>query len=160
MLTVERHIHMESTKLQIAARTLLGLIFFVFGLNGFLGFIPQPPLEGEAAAFMGALVETGYMMPLVKGIEVLAGAALLAGVFVPLALILLAPIVVNIALFHVVLAPVNLVMVLVLFALGGYLAWTHKSSYAPLFKARPEALLRTRVRGAVTSRQVSRGAAA
>jgi hypothetical protein len=28
------------------SRYLLGLIFFVFGLNGFLDFIPQPPMAG------------------------------------------------------------------------------------------------------------------
>ena len=32
------------------ARIVLGLIFFVFGLNGFLQFLPQPPMEGGAAA--------------------------------------------------------------------------------------------------------------
>lgn len=36
-----------------ATRILLGLIFFVFGLNGFLHFIPQPPMAGNAAVLMG-----------------------------------------------------------------------------------------------------------
>ena len=27
------------------ARVLLGIVFFVFGLNGFLHFLPQPPLR-------------------------------------------------------------------------------------------------------------------
>jgi uncharacterized membrane protein YphA (DoxX/SURF4 family) len=87
------------------ARILLGLVFLVFGLNYFVPFLPTPPMEGPAAAFAGALFATGYMFPLIKGIEVLAGALLLAGRFVPLALLLLAPIVVNIAAFHVFLTP-------------------------------------------------------
>src|SRR5437868_5904386 len=103
MATQSIHAHDEgrpvagriSRYLPVAARTLLGLVFFVFGLNGFLHFIPQngTPPEG-AAAFAGALFKTGYMFPLLKGVEVLAGLSLLGNRFVPLALALLAPIVV------------------------------------------------------------------
>src|ERR1700737_1922547 len=37
------------------ARYLAGVIFLVFGLNGFLNFIPLPPPGGIAGQFMGAL---------------------------------------------------------------------------------------------------------
>ncbi len=74
------------TKVTHAARILLGLIFFVFGLNGFFHFLPQPPMSGPPADFAGALVATGYMFPLLKGTEVLAyGVLLLSGRLVPLA---------------------------------------------------------------------------
>lgn len=127
------------SKLPAAARIVLGLVFFVFGLNGFLQFMPQPPLPEPAGAFMGALAATGYMFPLIKGTEVAAGLLLLGGRFVPLALVLLAPILVNIAFFHVVLAPVNLVMVVVLLALEGYLAWAYRDAFAGVLQpnARP-----------------------
>ena len=46
-----------------AARILLGLFFFVFGLNGFLQFLPQPPVPQTRGAFMGALAATGYTFP-------------------------------------------------------------------------------------------------
>jgi len=36
------------------ARFLGGVIFLVFGLNGFLNFIPLPPPGGIAGQFMGA----------------------------------------------------------------------------------------------------------
>jgi hypothetical protein len=39
----------------LIARYLLGLIFVVFGANGFLHFIPMPPPPGVAGQFMGAL---------------------------------------------------------------------------------------------------------
>ena len=90
------------------ARVLLGLIFFVFGLNGFLGFIPQPPIDGPAATFIGGFFSASYMLPLLKGTEVIAGAALLSNRFVPLSLTVLAPIVLNIVAFHVFLAPTGL----------------------------------------------------
>ena len=61
------------SKLPTAARLFLGLIFTVFGLNGFLGFLPMPQPSAEGGAFLGALATTGYMFPLIKGTEVVAG---------------------------------------------------------------------------------------
>ncbi len=116
-----------------------GSIFLIFGLNGFLHFLPQPPSPPAAAAFGGALAATGYMFPLIKGIEVLTGLLLLSGRFVPLALVLLAPVVVNIALFHLFLAPAGLALPLVVLALGLYLARTERAAYAALFVARRSA---------------------
>ena len=121
------------TKAVLGARLLLGLIFFVFGLNGFLNFLPAPPLEGKGLDFIMALVNTGYMFPLIKGIEVLAGILLLAGIAVPFALVLLAPIAVNILLFHTILAPAP-ALPLVILALGLFLAWNNKEKFAPLFR--------------------------
>jgi uncharacterized membrane protein YphA (DoxX/SURF4 family) len=115
-----------------AARLLLGSIFFVFGLNGFLGFLPQPPVTPEGGAFLGALAATGYMFPLIKGTEVLAGALLLSGQFVPLALVLLSPIVVNIFAFHALLSP-GLALPSVIATLLAYLAYTRREAYAALF---------------------------
>ena len=43
------------------ARYLAGAIFLVFGLNGFLNFIPMPPPEGIAGQFMGALYASHYL---------------------------------------------------------------------------------------------------
>ena len=125
-----------NAKVLLAARILLGLIFFVFGLNGFLQFLPQPPMAGAAGAFAGALAATGYMFPLIKGVEVVCGALLLLGQFVPLALVLLAPIIVNIVLFHAVLAPEGVVMGIVILALELLLARAHRGAYAPMLKRR------------------------
>lgn len=122
-------------RLPLAARILLGLIFFVFGLNGFLQFLPTPAMPEPAGAFMGALAATGYMLPLIKGTEVLAGLLLLRGRFVPLALVLLAPIIVNIAFFHAVLAP-NPVMVVALLALEIYLAWSYRDAFRGVLAAK------------------------
>lgn len=115
--------------LPLVARVLLGLIFFVFGLNGFLHFLPMPPHPGPADDFGRALAATGYMFPLLKGTEVVAGAALLAGRWVPLALTVLAPIVVNIAAFHIFLTPGEPAMAILLVFLLAFLAWTYRSSF-------------------------------
>ena len=123
------------------ARILLGLVFFVFGLNGFFHFLPMPPLAERPGAFLGALVATGYMLPLIMVTEVVAGALLLVGRFVPLALVLLAPVVVNILAFHLVLTPGESGMSIVLTALTAFLGWAYRDSFRGVLdpNARPSA---------------------
>jgi len=120
-------------------RIILGLIYFVFGLNFFLHFIPndaQP--EGNAAAFLGGLFKAGYMFPMIKTIEVVAGALLLAGLFVPLLLVMLMPITLNILLFHAVLEPTGpaIAMGTIMLLCQLYLAWVYRDQYKHLFIAR------------------------
>ena len=123
-------------KLVVAARVLLGLAFFVFGLNGFLHFIPQPPMSGPPAEFLGAMIATGYLFALVKATEVVCGALLLSGRFVPLALAMLAPVLVNIVLFHAFLEPAAIAVPLVLLALEIFLAWSYRAAFRPMLRAR------------------------
>ena len=126
--------------LPTAARILLGLAFTVFGLNGFLHFLPMPPMaDGPASSFLGALAATGYMFPVMKAIEVAAGLMLLSGRLVPLALVLLAPILINIALFHFVLTPGQWGMAVVLLVLEIFLAWAYRDAFRGVLdvRARP-----------------------
>jgi uncharacterized membrane protein YphA (DoxX/SURF4 family) len=120
------------SKLVTGARVLLGLIFFVFGLNFFFHFIPQPPPPPAAGAFAGAMLATGYLFTLVKVTEVASGALLLANRYVPLALALLAPVVVNILFFHAFLAPAGIVLPIVVLALELFLAWSFRDTYRPM----------------------------
>ena len=117
----------------IVARILLGLVFFVFGLNGLLHFMPNPPEPIPAAAFLGALAQTGYMFALIFGTQVIGGALLMLGVAVPFALVILAPVIVNIVAFHVFLSPALLPLALVVAALEAFLAWHYRAAFAPLF---------------------------
>jgi putative oxidoreductase len=89
----------------LIARILLGLIFVVFGLNGFLSFLDMGPLpSGLAGQFMGALFVSHYYW-VIAALQVAGGALLLVNRFVPLALVLLGPIIVNIICYHVFLNP-------------------------------------------------------
>ncbi|MBL4847338.1 MAG: DoxX family protein [Planctomycetes bacterium] len=117
-----------------AARLLLGLIFVVFGLNGFLNFIPIPPPTGAAAEFMGGLAAAGYFFPLLKGTEIVVGLALLSNRFVPLALVVLAPITINIVAFNI-LEPAGLPLAILIVGLQGGLAWYHRAAFRPLLTA-------------------------
>ncbi len=126
--------------LVIIARVLLGLVFFVFGLNGFLHFMPNPPPTPAAGEFFGALFKTGYMFSLIFGPQVLGGALLLLGVAVPFALVILAPVIVNIIAFHLYLSPVpaQLVIAFIVVALELFLAWYYRSAFASLFGGAPQ----------------------
>jgi hypothetical protein len=124
--------------LPTVARILLGLPLFVFGLNGFLNFIPPPatPLPAGAMAFAGALVNTGYMMQLIGATHLIVGVLLLTNRFVPLALALLAPFIVNSLAFHFFLERSGLPMAAVFLAFELYLAWSYRRAFAPMLAAR------------------------
>src|SRR5580693_7005973 len=121
------------TKPTLIARIFLGLIFFVFGLNGFLHFIPTPPMSGPMGDFFNGLMATGYFFPLLKGTETLCGLLLLSGAFVPLALIVLAPIVVNIFCLHLFLAHEGLPLAVIIVFLMIYLSF-FANPYTPIVK--------------------------
>ncbi len=125
-------------KVFIIAKYLLGLIYFVFGLNGFLNFIPTPPMAENIVPFLNGLMSTGYFFPFLKGTETLCGLLLLAGFFNPLALIILAPITIQIFLFHSIMTPgiTNLIMPLAMIVLHVLAARGFWNLYKPLLKAR------------------------
>jgi uncharacterized membrane protein YphA (DoxX/SURF4 family) len=125
-------------RLTLVARILLGLVFFVFGLNGFFNFIPPPktPMAPGALAFIGALMNAGYMLPLLAGTQTLVGALLLLNRFVPLALALIAPVIVNIVAFHAFLEPSGIVVALVVLILEIYLAWAYRGAFRSMLASR------------------------
>lgn len=123
----------------LIARIILGLIYFVFGLNGFLQFMPMPELTEEGAALMGALAATGYFFPVLELVEVVSGALLLLGRFVPLALVLLAPVSVQIFLFHTSIEPAGLAMAILILLLQGYLGFVgYRNSFRSVLSATQE----------------------
>jgi uncharacterized membrane protein YphA (DoxX/SURF4 family) len=98
----------------LIARLLLGLIFLVFGLNGFLHFIPMPPPTGAAGQFFAALIATPYWM-VIFAVQVIGGVLLLVNRCVPLALVVLGSVIVNIVSFHIFMAPAGLPLATVVF---------------------------------------------
>jgi hypothetical protein len=120
----------------LIARYLLGLIFLVFGLNGFLHFIPMPPPTGIAGQFLGALFVSHYLVPVFL-LQAIPAILLLLNRFVPLALTLLAPVIVNIVLFHVLMAPEGLPMAVIVTLLWILTALGVRTAFAGLLQARP-----------------------
>lgn len=103
-------------KASTVSRYLLGFIFFVFGLNGFLHFIPTPPPAGFGGQFLGALFMSGELY-VIMALQLIVGGLLLANRFAPLALAVVAPIVANILLFHLFMDPSGLPVAAVVTAL-------------------------------------------
>jgi hypothetical protein len=131
----------------VTARILLGSIVVVFGLNGFLHFLPQPPMPEAAGAFFGALAATGYMLPLVFGAQLVGGGLVLAGM-VPLGVAILAPVIVNIVFFHLFLAPAGIGPAVVVTVLALFLAWAYRDAYVALFATTDRASARAMQRRA------------
>ena len=122
-------------KIVLVARILLGLIFLVFGLNGFLHFLPTVTPPGLAGQYFTVLFVSHYLV-LVFLIQTIGGILLLANRFVPLGLTLLAPVIVNILTFHVLMAPAGLPLALITTALWVIVFLSVKQAFAGLFVAR------------------------
>ena len=120
------------------ARYLAGVTFLVFGLNGFLHFIPLPPPTGVAGQFMGALFVSHYLT-LIFALQVIGAVLLLANRYVPLALVFLAPVIVNILCFHALMAPSGLPLALFVTVLWALVFVHVRSAFAALFQARFQA---------------------
>src|SRR5262245_3829513 len=119
----------------LISRLLLGLTFLVFGLNGFLHFIPMPLPSGVAGQFLGALFVSRYLVA-VSSVQVVAGVLLLINRYLPLALTLLGPVIVNILLFHFLMAPSGLALALFASMLWIVLFISVRSAFAGLFQQR------------------------
>jgi len=117
------------------SRFLLGLIFVVFGLNGFLHFIPMPPPSGIAGQFFGALFLSNYLVP-IFALQLVSGVLLLVNRFVPLALTILAAIIVNILLFHLLMNPAGLGLAFLVTVLWSVVFASVRSAFAGIFQAR------------------------
>ena len=115
---------------QLIITYLVGIVFFVFGLNYFLNFIPTPPLEGDVKLFSELMMNSKYML-VVKVLEILIGVMLLINFKRPLAWLLILPIIVNISLFEVCIAKQPGIGIILLI-LNFFMIYTHRVKYATL----------------------------
>jgi putative oxidoreductase len=132
-MIVKRRTRMKTAS--TVARYLAGVIFLVFGLNGFLHFIPLPPPGGVAGQFMGALFVSHYLT-LIFALQVIGAVLLLANRYVPLALAILAPVIVNILCFHALMAPSGLPLALFVTVLWALVFVHSRSAFTGLFQSR------------------------
>lgn len=121
----------------LVARILLGVIFLIFGLNGFFHFLHMPMPTGTAGEFMTALVISHYVI-VVYLLELIPAVLILVNRYVPLALILVAPVVVNIFFYHLFMAPAGLPLAIVVIVLWIVIAISVKSAFAGLFRQKVE----------------------
>src|SRR5213080_3541201 len=118
----------------IVARVLLGLIFVVFGLNIFLQFIPMPPPPASLVGDFSKALFLSHYLHVVGALQVIGGALLLIGRFVPLGLTLLGPVIVNIDLVHILMDPSGLPMATVISILLVFLVWRYRDAFAGIVR--------------------------
>ena len=121
----------------IVARYLLGLLFTVFGLNGFLHFIHQPPPTNPLAIQFFVAVSASHFAAFFFAVQVLGGLLLLCGVFVPLALTLLAAVLYDILAFHLTLSPAAIAPGLVASVLWVLVFLQYRESFSGILSAKP-----------------------
>ena len=122
--------------LTLIARLLLGLIFFVLGLNGFLNFLSMGPMpSGLAGQFIGALMLSHYFW-VVAALQIAGGALLLVNRFVPLGLVLLGPVIVNILCYHLFLNPTGIALAIVVTILWLIVFYAHRQYFSGIFVQR------------------------
>jgi putative oxidoreductase len=118
------------------SRYLLGIIFIVFGLNGFLNFIPQGPMPGGSAGqFMAVGMATNYFA-FAFAVQLVAGVLFLANRYVPLALTIIGPVIVNILLFHGLMQPSGIAPGALVTILWFILFASVRDSFSGIFRAR------------------------
>lgn len=119
----------------IVVRSLMGLLFLFASITYLFKLITPPPPIGAMKVFSDGLEASRYLMPTVKVLELVCGLAFLSGRFVPLATVVMAPIIINILLVHAFLGPEGLPIAAFLVLANGLLAYHHRDSFKPLFKA-------------------------
>jgi uncharacterized membrane protein YphA (DoxX/SURF4 family) len=122
----------------VIARYLLGLLFTVFGLNGFLNFIHQPPPTNPLTIQFFVSISSSHFAAFFFAVQLIGGLLLLSGFFVPLALTLLAAELYNILAFHLTLAPASMAPALVASVLWLLVFLQYRASFKGVLAARPE----------------------
>ncbi|SEI58912.1 hypothetical protein SAMN04487995_1515 [Dyadobacter koreensis] len=116
----------------IIVRVLMGLMFVFSAAVFFFKLIPVPEMTGPIKTFNEGLEASGYFMPFLKAVETIAGLALIAGLFVPLATVVIFPITINIFLVHLFLAPEGIPIAIFMFAGNLFLAYYYRKHYTSM----------------------------
>jgi putative oxidoreductase len=120
-------------------RSLLGLIYLIFGLNFFYPFLhmPMPVMSKAASSFEGGLFGAGYFFPFLKTIEIVSGIFLLINKYTPLFLLIIFPVTLNIFLFHTLLVPSGLTIAGPMLLINLFLGYAYRKYYMGIFTASP-----------------------
>ncbi|WP_299216934.1 DoxX family membrane protein [uncultured Dokdonia sp.] len=112
----------------------LGVMLLTFGLNKFFWFMPDFEFGQDVGAtnLFQAFTDSGYMWPLVGGLEVVVGLLFIIKKAFPAALLALLPISVNVVLFHAVLNPANIAPALLVAIVNLYFIYKNWSNFRHL----------------------------
>ncbi|HEX4321772.1 MAG TPA: hypothetical protein VHZ52_12750 [Acidobacteriaceae bacterium] len=120
----------------IVARVLLGLAFLIFGLNGFLNFIPAPPMPDSPMKQFVDVFASSHWQQVISAIQVISAVLFLVGRYIPLALVFIGPVIFNILVFHILFAPSSIGPGVFVTICWFVVFFRHRAAFAPLFQAR------------------------
>ena len=123
------------------ARYLLGLMFTIFGLNGFLNFLHQPPPTNPLVIHFLTAIFGSHFAAFFFAVQLVGGLLLLSGYFVPFALTLLAAEIYNILAFHITLAPAAIAPALLAAVLWILVFARYRDNFKSILTARPQVQL-------------------
>ena len=115
------------------ARYLIALVFIVFGLNGFLHFLPMKPPSSDLAVQFFTVMSASHYLVVVFALQLIAGVLFLFPRTVPLALIIAGPLIVNILLFHGLMDPGGIAPGLVITVLWFIIFWQFREAFDGIF---------------------------
>ncbi|MGO4878912.1 DoxX family protein [Pedobacter psychrotolerans] len=118
----------------IVVRLLLAAIYLFASVPYFLKIMPgeMPAMTADQTTFMTGVTASVYLMPLIKGTELVSGILLLIGRTAPLGALLIFPVTLNIFLYHAFLGPQQLPMVAAMLILNVFLFYAYRQKYLPI----------------------------
>jgi len=120
----------------IVVRVLMGLMFLFASVVYFFDLMPQPEVTGNMKVFNEGLAASGYIMTLIKVLELICSLFLISGFFIPLVTVVIFPITLNIFMVHTLLAPQGLPIAIFMLAGNLFLAYYYRKSYEPMLVAK------------------------
>lgn len=122
-------------KILLGVCILFGLMFINSGLNKFFNYMPMPTdMPENMMKVMTAIMEIGWLMPLVAVVEILGGLLFIFPKYRALGAIVIMPVLVGILLFNITISPSGLPIVLVLLAIEIWVIIEERAKYMSLIK--------------------------
>ena len=118
----------------IVLRTLMGLLFLFSSIPYFFNLMEPPELEGAMKTLVDGMVASGFLLTLVKLVELVCGVAFVIGRFVPLTTVIIAPVIVNILLVHIFIDATTLPVAIFLVVANSFVAYQNWDAYKPLLR--------------------------
>jgi putative oxidoreductase len=138
---------------KIVVRSLMGLMFLVFGLNGFQQFRNSPIAGRLVGQFLQAPFQSHHFVLAIGAVQAVGGALLLINRYVPLALTILGPLIVNILLYHLLLNHEGIGDALIVAVFWFVLSFHYRQYSSEIFTAKASPLSCQRMLAGLRGRQ-------
>jgi uncharacterized membrane protein YphA (DoxX/SURF4 family) len=119
----------------IIVRLLLGALLLFASISYFFHLMPEPVFTGNMKTFNDGIAASGYLMPLAKVVELIAGLTFVTGKFMKIGAVIAVPVTLNILLINAFMMPEGTPIAAALFLGNLFLIYTNWSSYKHLFTA-------------------------